>query len=72
MDTALIYLFFYAFLLIVDLIPLMKRKEKKVLYLSIPIFLLTLVINLMASFGVQFPALSPMIGQLVKFIFHMQ
>lgn len=71
MDTILIFLFFYAIVLFVDLIPLIRKKEKKSLYLSIPVFLLTLAVNVMAGLGFQFPTLDLIIKQCLT-ILHMQ
>lgn len=71
MDSVLIFLFLYAILLLADLIPTIRKKKKKALYFYIPVFLLTLVINLMQSFGFQFPTLDILISQCLS-IFHMQ
>lgn len=72
MDQTWVFLFLYTVLILFDLIPAMKKKDKKALYVSIPIYLLTLTVNLMSSFGFSFPALNPIIGQFIQSIFHMQ
>ena len=64
--------FLYVFLLFSDLIPLIKKKEKKALFVSIPVYVLTLTINVMVAMGFAFPPINDMITQMIKSIFHMQ
>ena len=72
MDVILITGFLYAFLIIFDLIPLIKKKDKKALFLSIPIYLVTLTVNVMSGLGVKFPYINDMITRMITSIFHMQ
>ena len=71
MDILMISGFLYAFLICFDLIPLIKKKDKKALFLSVPVYLLTLTVNVMIGFGFSFPPLSDMITQMITSIFPM-
>jgi hypothetical protein len=62
----------YVFLICVDLIPMIKKKEKKALFLSIPVYMLTLAVNVMVGLGINLPPFNDMITQMIKSIFHMQ
>jgi hypothetical protein len=72
MYVMVIIVLLYAFLICFDLIPVIKKKEKKALFLSIPVYILTLVINIMTGLGFNFPPINDMITQMITSIFHMQ
>jgi hypothetical protein len=69
MDVLIIIVFLYAFLIIFDLVPYIKKKDKKVILLSVPIYLFTLVIDIMANFGTKFPYINDIITQIIKTLF---
>ncbi len=72
MDSIVIYIALYGFLLFADLIPAIKKKEKKALYFSIPVYLLTLAINIMMALGTNIPSPNGPIIQIINSIFHVQ
>ncbi|HEX2986510.1 MAG TPA: hypothetical protein VHO71_06835 [Caproiciproducens sp.] len=69
MDVLIIIVFLYAFLIVFDLVPYIKKKDKKVILLSVPIYLFTLVIDIMANFGTKFPYINDIITQIIKTVF---
>ena len=69
MDSIAVILVLYGIFIFIDLIPLMKKK--KALYLSIPIYLLTLIVNLMSGLGFKFPCFNVMIQHTIDSIFHL-
>jgi len=71
MDSIAVVLVLYGIFIFIDLIPLIKKKKKKVLYLSIPIYLLTFIINLMSGLGFKFPYFNVMIQHTIDSIFHL-
>jgi len=71
MDSIVVVLVLYGIFILIDLIPLMKKKKKKALYLSIPIYLLTLIVNLMSGLGFKFPCFNVMIQHTIDSIFHL-
>ncbi len=72
MDGMLIYAVLYAVLIFFDLIPAIKKKDKKSLYFSIPVYLLTLGINVMIALGVNIPRFHEPIKQIINSVFHIQ
>lgn len=72
MDVLIVILFLYAFLIIFDLIPYIKKKDKKVILLSVPIYLFTLVVDIMANSGTKFPYINDIITQILKSVFRIQ
>jgi len=71
MDSISVVLVLYAILIFIDLTPLIKKKKRKALYLSIPVYLLTLTVNLMSGLGFKFPSFNIMIQQAIASIFHL-
>lgn len=63
--------FLYAFLICFDLIPLIKKKDKKALFLNVPVYLLTLTVNVMVAFGFKFFPINDMIKQIITSIIPM-
>jgi len=61
--------FLYTILICIDLIPLIKKKNKKALFLSIPVYLLTLIVNVLEGFDIDFPPINAMITQIITSIF---
>jgi hypothetical protein len=71
MNSVLIVLVFYIVLLVVDLIPLFKSKKKKILYLFVPVYLITLTLNIIYSLGGNLIYLGPILQKLIISIFHL-
>lgn len=71
MEIFLIFLTLYVILFFTDLLPLIKKKEKKPLLISIPIYLATFVLNTMTSFGTKIPPLNDAIAQMIRSVFRM-
>jgi hypothetical protein len=72
MDVLVIIVFLYAFLIVFDLVPYIKKKDKKVILLSVPIYLFTLAIDIMANFGTKFTYINDIITQILKSVFRIQ
>ena len=70
MDSMIVFIFLYAILICIDLIPVIKKKDKKVLFFSVPVYLLTLTINIMQSFGFNLFNPNNAIKQIITSIFH--
>ena len=70
MDSMIVFIFLYAILICTDLIPLIKKKDKKVLFFSVPVYLLTLTVNIMQSFGFNLFNPNNIIKQVITSIFH--
>ncbi|WP_312693741.1 hypothetical protein [Caproiciproducens sp.] len=70
MDSMIVFIFLYAVLICTDLIPLIKEKDKKVLFFSVPVYLLTLTVNIMQSFGFNLSNPNNVIKQIITSIFH--
>ena len=72
MDLFLISLLGYALFVYFDLVPRIQQKEKKTLFFSIPVYLITFILSMMIDFGVELPSVNESIKQLIITIFHMQ
>lgn len=72
MDLFLIFAFLYFVLIIADLIPTIRKKDKKALFISIPVYLITIALNFMIALGIQLPKVNLALKQLISSIFHMQ
>lgn len=72
MQYILICVFFYIILFFADLMPLFKKKDKKSLYVSVPIYIVTLILNVLIGLNVGITGLNMMIADMIKSIFHMQ
>ncbi len=68
MDQLIIILTLYSSLVFVDLIPTIKSGQKKPLLLKIPVYLITLAINVMAGFGFPFPYINEVITDAINFM----
>lgn len=66
MDSYLIIGAFYAVLIFTDLIPAIREKKTKGLFFSIPVYLITLIVNIMIVMGVQFPAITTVIQHAIQ------
>lgn len=71
-DALVVYLGIYAVLIFADLIPNIRKKEKKALWVSVPIYGATLVVNIMSTIGFSFPSFSGIIKQILQAAFHMK
>lgn len=72
MQYLLICLFLYGILIVADIIPAIKQKDKKALYVSIPIYFITLVLNVLLAFGVILPSPNKAIEGILISMFHMK
>lgn len=68
LDSILVFIVLYAILLFADLIPLIKNKDKKALYLSIPVYLITLTANFLVSLNLINLNLSQIITRIISSI----
>ena len=62
----IICLFLYACVLVFDMIPLIKKKERKVVLIYLPIFLFTLTVNILYGLGFDIPSLATPIQYFVN------
>ena len=51
-----IYLALYLSVFIFDILPLVKAKRKKTLFVYLPVFLLTLTVNILYALGMKIPS----------------
>lgn len=72
MEYILICLLLYGILFVADIIPSIKKKDKKTLYVSIPIYAITLVLNILIGLGVQLPSPNKAIEGFLTSIFHIK
>lgn len=68
MQDVLILLALYAILIAADVVPLLKGKDKSYLYFVIPAYLITLVLNLLAVFGMPYPSIFSMIQKMLSHV----
>lgn len=68
MQDLLILLFLYGILIVVDLVPLLKGKDKSYLYFVIPVYVITLALNMMAIFGMPYPSIYSMIQKMLSHV----
>ena len=66
MQNILILLVLYGILVAVDLVPLLRGKDKSYLFFVIPAYAVTLTLNLMAVLGVQFPSIFSLIQKMLS------
>jgi hypothetical protein len=57
---ALIILCFYGILTVYDFYPKLKSEDKKSLRFSIPVYIITLLLNLTPVFGIKFTSITKM------------
>ncbi len=72
MEYILICLLLYGILIVADIIPSIKKKDKKTLYVSIPIYAITLVLNILIGLGVQLPSPNKAIESFLTSIFQIK
>jgi uncharacterized membrane protein len=65
----IICLFFYAGVFVFDMIPLIKKKDGKVILIYLPIYLFTLAVNVLYGLGFDIPSPADPIKNLVSSIF---
>lgn len=70
MEIFVIFGCFYATLIVLDLIPTIRKKDKKTLFFSIPVYLVTLTISMMIAAGIEMPNLNQAIQSMISHIFH--
>ena len=68
MQDILILFLLYGILIVVDLVPLIKAKEKSYLYFVIPAYVITLVLNVMAVSGMQYPSIFSIIQKMLSHV----
>lgn len=71
-DSFIIYIGFYAILILTDLIPDIKSKDKKALWVLIPIFIVTFVVNILNSLGMIPLGIHDGIDQILKSTMYMK
>ncbi|MDF1495293.1 hypothetical protein [Caproiciproducens sp. CPB-2] len=70
MSSMIVFLILYAILIVFDLIPVLKKRDKKALWFSIPVYLITLTANIMLSFSADITGSNKIISQIISSIFH--
>lgn len=69
MQDLIVFLIFFVLLAAFDLIPLIRRKEWRYLYFSIPVYVLSLCMNLLMASDIRYPSITKVIeGVLSKII----
>lgn len=72
MQYILICLFLYGILFVADIIPTIKKKEWKTLYVSLPIYAVTLVLNILIGIGIKIPSPNKAIESFLTSIFQIK
>lgn len=70
MESMVVFLILYSILIVFDLIPMIRKKDKKALFVAVPVYILTLTADIMLSFGANLPSPSKFIGNIVTSIIH--
>lgn len=70
MDIIFVIVLLYVLLILFDLIPSIREKNKKVLLLSIPIYVFTFAIIMMENLGADFSYINGFIVDIVNSMFH--
>lgn len=56
----------YAILLATDIVPLIKKKEKKALYISIPVYAVTFAVNVLIGLRVHIISLGELTDRIMS------
>jgi hypothetical protein len=70
MDIIFVIVLLYVLLILFDLIPSIREKNKKVLLLSIPIYVFTFAIIMMENLGADLSYINGFIVDIVNSMFH--
>ena len=70
MNSFIIFVILYLILIPFDLIPAFKKKEKTVLFFSIPVYVLTFPLDVMFGFGANLIDPNRALADLISSIFH--
>ncbi|TGJ75983.1 hypothetical protein CAGA_19590 [Caproiciproducens galactitolivorans] len=70
MDSFIVFLILYTLFIIFDLVPSFKKEEKKVLFFSIPVYILTFMLDTMFSFGSNLVNPNQAITDFISSVFH--
>ena len=69
MQDLMVFLFFFAVLAAFDLVPLVRRKEWTYLCFSIPVYVISLCLNILMASNIRYPSITKVLeGVLSKFI----
>lgn len=69
MDYIMVVAFLYAVLLLVDLFQAIKKKQWKTLKFSVPIYIITFIMNIMIGLGFQFTSPNAIIKNMIQLIY---
>lgn len=69
MTYILICLVIYGVLIAADIIPSIKKKQWKELSVSLPIYFITLVLNVLIGLGIELPSPNKILEVIIGFIF---
>lgn len=72
MTEAVMYGFLYLAVIVFEIIPMIKKKNKKALYVYLPVLLLTFVINILHGAGVNIPSPIKPLKDLVTQMFRLK
>lgn len=68
MDYLLCIFFLYAILLVFDLARVVIKKQWKAFKLSLPVYILTFVVNIMIGIGINLASPNAIIKNMIQFI----
>jgi hypothetical protein len=63
---------FYALIFIFDLLPMMKKKEWKALFLTLPVFMITYITSILYALNIDIPSLANPIKEVVVTMFKLK
>ena len=62
----------YIILIFADLVPIIKKGQRKSLWFSIPIYLFTFVLNILLGLGVKIISPNDIIEQIINYVFNIK
>jgi len=72
MEYILICLLLYGVLIVTDILPSIKKKDWKSLRVSLPIYFVTLVLNVLLGLGINLLSPNAVIKTVIESIFHIK
>ena len=67
-----LFLLIYAAVIFFELIPMIKKKDKKALWIYIPVLIITLTVNILHGAGMKIPSLSQPVKAAITKIFKLK
>lgn len=62
----LIFMVFFVSLIFTDLIPLIREKKKKYVWFSVPVYAVTLIVNIMIGMNFRFTSITAILEKFMS------